>query len=74
MGRPIVQMISTCSVKCIGALMVLPIHDLALQVKQVFASIASAVGLSVGLAVGQTCIADEISELIKRPGRGGCLL
>ncbi|KAF9623715.1 hypothetical protein IFM89_004095 [Coptis chinensis] len=60
-------MLSTRSVKCIRALVVLPTRDLALQVKQVFASIALAAGLSVGLAVGQTCIADEISELIKRP-------
>ncbi|GAY51219.1 hypothetical protein CUMW_132560 [Citrus unshiu] len=37
------------------------------QVKDVFAAIAPAVGLSVGLAVGQSSIADEISELIKRP-------
>jgi ATP-dependent RNA helicase DDX51/DBP6 len=37
------------------------------QVKEVFAAIAPAVGLSVGLAVGQSSIADEISELINRP-------
>lgn len=37
------------------------------QVKEVFSAIAPAVGLSVGLAVGQSSIADEISELIKRP-------
>lgn len=37
------------------------------QVKEVFAAIAPAVGLTVGLAVGQSSIADEISELIKRP-------
>lgn len=37
------------------------------QVKEVFATIAPAVGLSVGLAVGQSSIADEISQLIKRP-------
>ncbi|RVW34891.1 DEAD-box ATP-dependent RNA helicase 1 [Vitis vinifera] len=41
--------------------------SLFVQVKEVFAAIAPAVGLSVGLAVGQTSIADEISELIKRP-------
>lgn len=35
--------------------------------KEVFAAIAPAVGLSVGLAVGQSSIADEISELINRP-------
>ena len=40
---------------------------LFVQVKEVFAAIAPAVGLTVGLAVGQTSIADEISELIKRP-------
>lgn len=37
------------------------------QVKEVFATIAPAVGLRVGLAVGQSSIADEISELIRRP-------
>ncbi|XP_007025005.2 PREDICTED: DEAD-box ATP-dependent RNA helicase 1 [Theobroma cacao] len=64
---PIVQTLSTRAVKCLRALVVLPTRDLALQVKDVFASIAPAVGLSVGLAVGQSSIADEISELIKRP-------
>lgn len=64
---PIVQMLSTRAVKCLRALVVLPTRDLALQVKQVFAAIAPAVGLSVGLAVGQSSIADEISELIKKP-------
>ncbi|KAL6991543.1 DEAD-box ATP-dependent RNA helicase 1 [Sarracenia purpurea var. burkii] len=37
------------------------------HVKEVFGAIAPAVGLTVGLAVGQSSIADEISELIKRP-------
>uniref|UniRef100_A0A2P2KIR0 ATP-dependent RNA helicase n=1 Tax=Rhizophora mucronata TaxID=61149 RepID=A0A2P2KIR0_RHIMU len=37
------------------------------QVKEVFAAIAPAVGLSVGLAVGQSSITEEISQLIKRP-------
>lgn len=64
---PIVQMLSTRIVKCLRALVVLPTRDLALQVKEVFSAIAPAVGLSVGLAVGQSSIADEISELIKRP-------
>ncbi|CAL5411712.1 unnamed protein product [Camellia sinensis] len=64
---PIVQMLSTRAVRCLRALVVLPTRDLAVQVKQVFAAIAPAVGLSVGLAVGQSSIADEISELIKRP-------
>lgn len=35
--------------------------------KEVFDAIAPSVGLSVGLAVGQSSIADEISNLIKRP-------
>lgn len=64
---PIVQMLSTRAVKCLRALVVLPTRDLALQVREVFAAIAPAVGLSVGLAVGQSSIADEISELIRRP-------
>ncbi|XP_048235318.1 DEAD-box ATP-dependent RNA helicase 1 isoform X2 [Ricinus communis] len=64
---PIIQMLSTRSIKCLRALIVLPTRDLALQVKQVFAALAPAVGLSVGLAVGQSSIAGEISELIKRP-------
>lgn len=35
--------------------------------KEVFEAIAPAVGLTVGSAVGQSSIADEISWLIKRP-------
>lgn len=64
---PIVQILSTRAVKCLRALVVLPTRDLALQVRDVFATIAPAVGLSVGLAVGQSSIADEISMLIERP-------
>ncbi|KAI3756735.1 hypothetical protein L1987_56558 [Smallanthus sonchifolius] len=64
---PIVQILSSRAVKCLRALVVLPTRDLALQVMDVFASIAPAVGLSVGLAVGQSSIADEISMLIERP-------
>lgn len=64
---PIVQTLSTRAVKCLRALVVLPTRDLALQVKEVFAALAPAVGLSVGLAVGQSSIADEISQLIKKP-------
>ncbi|PSS02622.1 DEAD-box ATP-dependent RNA helicase, partial [Actinidia chinensis var. chinensis] len=60
-------MLSTHAIRCLCALVVLPTRDLALQVKEVFAAIAPAVGLSVGLAVGQSSIADEISELVKRP-------
>lgn len=37
------------------------------QVKEVFSATAPAVGLSVGSSVGQSSIADEISERIKRP-------
>ncbi|GMI91669.1 RNA helicase 1 [Hibiscus trionum] len=55
--------LSTRSVKCLRALVVLPTRDLALQVKEVFAAIAPA----VGVAVGRSWIADEIAELIKRP-------
>ncbi|KAL5776823.1 hypothetical protein ACOSP7_009749 [Xanthoceras sorbifolium] len=64
---PIVQMLSKRAVRCLRALVVLPTRDLALQVKEVFAAVAPAVGLSVGLAVGQSSIDDEIAELIKRP-------
>ncbi|KAJ7968989.1 DEAD-box ATP-dependent RNA helicase [Quillaja saponaria] len=64
---PIVQTLSTRVVKCLRALVVLPTRDLALQVKEVFDEIASAVGLSVGLAVGQSSIADEISQLVTVP-------
>ncbi|KAH6825641.1 RNA helicase 1 [Perilla frutescens var. hirtella] len=67
---PIVQMLSTRTIKCLRALVVLPTRDLAVQVKEVFAALAPAVGLSVGLAVGQSSIADEISELIKKPSLG----
>ncbi|WCJ27445.1 DEAD-box ATP-dependent RNA helicase 1 [Euphorbia peplus] len=64
---PIVQKLSTRAVKCLRALVVLPSRDLAIQVKEVFDAIAPSVGLSVGLAVGQSSIAAEISELINRP-------
>ncbi|KAL4186805.1 hypothetical protein AMTRI_Chr09g15790 [Amborella trichopoda] len=64
---PIVQMLSTRSLRLLRALVVLPTRDLALQVKEVFAAIAPAVGLHVGLAVGQTSITDEIAELVKKP-------
>lgn len=64
---PIVQILSTRKIKCLRALVVVPTRDLALQVKEVFAAIAPAVGLCVGLAIGQSSIADEISQLIKRP-------
>ncbi|OWM85500.1 hypothetical protein CDL15_Pgr019124 [Punica granatum] len=64
---PIVQVLSTRAVNCLRALVVLPTRDLALQVKEVFDAIAPAVGLSVGLAVGQSSIADEISNLVRRP-------
>lgn len=37
------------------------------QVKAVFDTIAPAVGLSVGLAVGQTSIAAETAQLVRRP-------
>ncbi|KAK4440192.1 DEAD-box ATP-dependent RNA helicase 1 [Sesamum alatum] len=64
---PIVQKLSTRFIKCLRALVVLPTRDLALQVKEVFDALAPAVGLSVGLAVGQSSIADEIAELIRKP-------
>ncbi|KAI3700737.1 hypothetical protein L2E82_45375 [Cichorium intybus] len=64
---PIVQILSSRAVKCLRALVVLPTRDLALQVRDVFATIAPPVGLSVGLAVGQSSISDEISMLIERP-------
>ncbi|RLN06909.1 DEAD-box ATP-dependent RNA helicase 1 [Panicum miliaceum] len=64
---PIVQMLSTRKVRCLRALVVLPTRDLALQVKEVFDAIAPVVGLSVGSAVGQSSIADEVSNLVRKP-------
>ncbi|KAL9236020.1 hypothetical protein vseg_010734 [Gypsophila vaccaria] len=64
---PIMQMLATHSVKCLRALVVLPTRDLAVQVKDVIAALAPTMGLTVGLAVGQSSMADEISTLIKRP-------
>ncbi|XP_061338498.1 DEAD-box ATP-dependent RNA helicase 1 [Gastrolobium bilobum] len=64
---PIVQMLSSRVVRCLRALVVVPTRDLALQVKQVFDGIASPLGLRVGLAVGQSSIADEISNLVYIP-------
>nr|CAB3451359.1 unnamed protein product [Digitaria exilis] len=63
---PIVQMLSTRKVRCLRALVVLPTRDLALQVKEVFDAIAPVVGLSVGSAVGQSSIADEVSNLVRK--------
>ena len=40
------------------------------QVKEVFDAIAPAVGLSVASAVGQSSIADEISDLIRKSKQG----
>ncbi|KAI3852012.1 hypothetical protein MKW98_020011 [Papaver atlanticum] len=65
---PIVQSLSTRNVRRIRALIVLPSRDLADQVKSVFESIAPAVGLSVGSAIGgKGKMSDEISQLIKWP-------
>ncbi|MCL7052305.1 hypothetical protein MKW94_011875 [Papaver nudicaule] len=64
---PIVQFLSTRNVRRLRALVVLPSRDLALQVKSVFESIAPAVGLSVGSAIGQTSMSEEIEKLVKRP-------
>ncbi|XP_020586976.1 DEAD-box ATP-dependent RNA helicase 1 isoform X2 [Phalaenopsis equestris] len=64
---PIVQILSTRKIRCLRALVVLPTRDLAIQVKEVFAAIAPAVGLSVGVAVGQSSIADEVSKLVEQP-------
>lgn len=64
---PIVQILSTRKIRCLRALVVLPTRDLALQVKEVFDAIAPAVGLSVGIAVGQSSIADEVTKLIRQP-------
>lgn len=64
---PIVQLLSTCVIKRLRALVVLPTRDLAIQVKEVFDIIAPSVGLSVGLAIGQTQVAAEAAELVKLP-------
>ncbi|CAD6241918.1 unnamed protein product [Miscanthus lutarioriparius] len=64
---PIVQMLCKRKVRCLRALVVLPTRDLALQVKEVFDAIAPVVGLSVGSAVGQSSIADEVSSLVRKP-------
>ncbi|XP_045821392.1 DEAD-box ATP-dependent RNA helicase 1-like isoform X2 [Trifolium pratense] len=64
---PLVQMLSDRITRCLRALVVVPTRDLALQVKQVFDAIASPLGLRVGLAVGQSSLADEIFELVEMP-------
>lgn len=64
---PIVQMLSKRKLQRLRALVVLPTRDLAMQVKAVFDTIAPAVGLSVGLAVGQTSIAAETAQLVRCP-------
>lgn len=64
---PIVQMLSSRVVRRLRVLIVLPTRDLAIQVKGVFDVIAPAVGLSVGLAIGQTQISREAAELVGFP-------
>ncbi|XP_031473949.1 DEAD-box ATP-dependent RNA helicase 1-like isoform X1 [Nymphaea colorata] len=64
---PIVQMLSTRKLKHLRALVVLPTRDLALQVSDVFSAIAPAVGLQVGIAVGQSSMAEEVSSLVQKP-------
>ncbi|CAA2989771.1 DEAD-box ATP-dependent RNA helicase 1 [Olea europaea subsp. europaea] len=62
---PIVQTLSSREIKCVRALVVLSTRDL--PVKEVFASLVLAMGLSVGLAIGESLIVNEISNLIKKP-------
>ncbi|BBN06383.1 ATP-dependent RNA helicase DDX51/DBP6 [Marchantia polymorpha subsp. ruderalis] len=62
---PIVQKLSSRVLRLLRVLVVLPTRDLAAQVKAVFDTIAPAVGLSVGLAVGQTSIVAEAAELVQ---------
>ncbi|OAE27610.1 hypothetical protein AXG93_2520s1060 [Marchantia polymorpha subsp. ruderalis] len=62
---PIVQKLSSRVIRLLRVLVVLPTRDLAAQVKAVFDTIAPAVGLSVGLAVGQTSIVAEAAELVQ---------
>eukprot|EP00249_Psilotum_nudum_P015704 c25478_g1_i2 orf=676-2382(-) len=64
---PIVQMLSKYCLRRLRALVVLPTRDLAVQVKAVFDLVAPAVGLSVGLAVGQTQMTAEAATLVKPP-------
>ncbi|TKY70753.1 DEAD-box ATP-dependent RNA helicase 1 [Spatholobus suberectus] len=64
---PIVQKLSTRTVRLLRALVVVPTRDLASQVKQVFDTLALPLGLHVGLAVGQSSVADEVSSLVYLP-------
>ncbi|EFJ20278.1 hypothetical protein SELMODRAFT_109199 [Selaginella moellendorffii] len=66
---PIAQSLSQCLLRRLRALIVVPTRDLAMQVKQVFDAIAPSVGLSVGIAVGQTSVAAEASQLVLFPGK-----
>ncbi|BBN08643.1 hypothetical protein Mp_4g13200 [Marchantia polymorpha subsp. ruderalis] len=62
---PIVQKLSSRVIRLLRVLVVLPTRDLAAQVKAVFDTIAPAVVLSVGLAVGQTSTVAEAAELVQ---------
>lgn len=64
---PIVQILSVRVVRRLRALIVLPTRDLAIQVKGVFNELAPAMGLNVGLAIGQTQVSSEAAELVKLP-------
>ncbi|XP_020217264.1 DEAD-box ATP-dependent RNA helicase 1 [Cajanus cajan] len=65
---PIVHKLSTRTLTRLRALVVVPSRDLALQVKQVFDTLASPLGLRVGLAAGQSSLKDEIFSLVQMPG------
>eukprot|EP00850_Spirogloea_muscicola_P000169 SM000001S04571 [mRNA] locus=s1:955847:958877:- [translate_table: standard] len=74
---PVLQALSARVVRRLRALVVLPTRDLAVQVKAAFDPLAAAVGLAVGLAIGQTSLGAEGAQLVEAPSPvhdGGALL
>ncbi|KAG4382600.1 hypothetical protein GLYMA_14G114900v4 [Glycine max] len=64
---PFIQNLFTDPGGCLRALVVVPTHDFALQVKRVFDALASLLGLRIGLAAGQSSLRHEFSSLIFLP-------
>ncbi|AQK75751.1 DEAD-box ATP-dependent RNA helicase 1 [Zea mays] len=66
-GRPVTQLPRLDPRNCSIGWWLLILQFIRSEVKEVFDAIAPVVGLSVGSAVGQSSIADEVSSLVQKP-------
>lgn len=70
---PLLQSLSSSDcpmLHCLRALIVLPTRDLAVQVYDLLAALAPAVGLRVGLAAAKVSVAEEASSIVGSRGNG----